>query len=287
MEKLSYHYRSLGTLGGGNHFIEIDKDDSGSYYLLIHSGSRHFGHNVATYFQKQAVEYCKNQAKQFDSETGIQKLKSEGKTQMIQQYLEEMQEKNIYNVPDHLAFLEGDLAQDYLKCMKVAQKFAVINRQIMIEKICGECLDVEAKEAFTTIHNYIDYNGMIRKGAVSAMAGKKLIIPINMRDGSIIATGKSNADWNNSAPHGAGRLMSRTKAAAVLSFEDYKNSMEGIYTTSVDKATLDEAPMAYKPMEEILSAITDTVDIIALIKPVYNFKAIVDDMAPQRHSVWN
>lgn len=272
-DKTNYHYRSLGSLGGGNHFIEIDKDDSGSFYLLIHSGSRHFGHNVASYFQKQAIEYCKNKSKEFNPKDMIEKFKSEGKAELIQQHLEEIKEQNIYDVPSYLAFLEGELANDYLHCMKIAQEFAVLNRRIMIEKICNEFLDIELKNAFTTIHNYIDDNGMIKKGAVSAQNGEKLVIPINMRDGSIIAKGKGNPDWNCSAPHGAGRLMSRAKAHEILNFEDYKISMEGIYTTSVHKGTLDEAPMAYKPVEEILSAINDTVDIIATIKPAYNFKA--------------
>ncbi|MEI7474765.1 MAG: RtcB family protein [bacterium] len=273
LDKLDYHYRSLGSLGGGNHFIEIGKDDEGNYYLLVHSGSRHFGNVVANYFQKQAIEYCKNKSEEFNPHPEIEKLKSEGKTQLIQKHIDEMNKNNIYDVPTYLSFLEGELAEDYFKCMKIAQKFANINRQIIVHKICNDYLNMDAKETFTTIHNYIDENGLIRKGAVSAQKGEKLVIPANMRDGALIAIGKGNSDWNNSAPHGAGRLMSRTRANENLSLDDYKNSMEGVFTTSVCKATLDEAPMAYKPIEEIISAVNDTIDIISTIKPVYNFKA--------------
>ncbi len=232
---------SIGTLGGGNHFIEICKDKQGKLYLCVHSGSRNLGHQAATYYQREAFRL----------------LKKEGKATM----------------PRDLAYLEGSMFEDYLHDMKLIQTYAVLNRKAIVDEIV-EGMNLKVESHFTTIHNYIDTDTMIlRKGAVSALQGEKLIIPINMRDGSLICLGKGNAEWNYSAPHGAGRVMSRTKAKASLSMDTFKESMKGIYTTSVNKDTLDECALAYKPMDELLKHIGDTVEVLDHIKPIYNFKA--------------
>ncbi len=229
---------SIGTLGGGNHFIEVNKDSKGTLYLVIHSGSRNLGNQVAEYYQKLAI-----------------------KNHMPS------------NIPRDLAYLKGKDFEDYLHDMKIMQTYAVTNRKAMAEEII-QALGLVVTEQFTTIHNYIDIKNMIlRKGAISAQKGEKVIIPINMRDGSIIAIGKGNPDWNYSAPHGAGRIMSRKQARANLNLQDFKASMYNVYTTCVSNSTLDEAPMAYKPINEILDSIHETVDIAEVIKPIYNFKA--------------
>ncbi len=233
-------YQSIGTLGGGNHFIEVDKDDEGNIYLCVHSGSRNIGLQVANYYQNEAVKYCR--------EKGIQIEKA-------------------------LSYLEGQLMQDYLHDMKIMQRYASINRMAMVDVILRG-LNVKAVESFSTIHNYIDMDNMIlRKGAVSAEEGKKLIIPINMRDGSLICVGKGSEEWNFSAPHGAGRLFGRKAAREKFTMQEFKDSMQGIFTTSVHKDTLDECPMAYKSMDAITDHIAPTADIVNVIKPVYNFKA--------------
>lgn len=236
--------KSLGTLGGGNHFIEADKDEEGNLYVVVHSGSRHLGLEVANYYQEEGYKSVNGSTEQKRT-----------------------------NIPRQLAYVSGDLFRQYIHDMKIIQAYAMLNRQAMMDEIVkGMKLHVE--EQFTTIHNYIDTDAMIlRKGVVSAGDGEKLLIPINMRDGSLICTGKGNDDWNQSAPHGAGRLMSRSAAKENFTVSEFKKQMSGIYTTSVSKDTLDECPMAYKGMDDIVNNIGDTVRIDRVIKPVYNFKA--------------
>ena len=264
--------KSLGTLGGGNHFIEADKGEDGSIYLVIHSGSRHLGLEVAKYYQLEAyrrLNSCSNE----EANALIAKLKSEGKEKQIQKEHKKLDKTKHTNIPKALAYTEGDLFEQYIHDMKLVQEFAMLNRKAMMDEIIkGMGLHVE--ECFTTIHNYIDTDKMIlRKGAVSAQTGEKLLIPINMRDGSLICSGKGNPDWNCSAPHGAGRLMSRGEAKETLTLSEFKKQMEGIYSTSVSRSTIDESPMAYKSIDDIVSNISDTADITEIIKPIYNFKA--------------
>ncbi len=259
---------SIGTLGGGNHFIEVNRDDAGNLYLVVHSGSRHLGKQVAEFYQGLGYkELIKNN--EYISEI-IRKLKEEGRQTEIDQEIRKVKTENISK---HLAYVQGKNYNDYLSDMKIVQKFAVLNRKAIVDEIVKR-MDLEAAEQFTTIHNYIDLNNIIlRKGAISSRSGEKVLIPINMRDGSLICVGKGNPDWNYSAPHGAGRLMSRSKAKQVISLEEFQKSMEGIYTTTVNRSTLDECALAYKPMDEIMGNIKDTVEIVDIIKPVYNFKA--------------
>ena len=235
---------SIGTLGGGNHFIEADRDDNGDLYIVIHSGSRHLGLEICEFYQKAAVKA----------------LESRG-----------------IHIPRALAYVEGELLEQYLHDMRIAQNFADLNRKAMMDVII-KGMGLHVVEQFTTIHNYIDVeHGILRKGAVSAREGEKLLIPINMRDGSLICTGKGNPDWNFSAPHGAGRLMSRGDAKQTFTVSEYKKQMEGIYTTSVGRGTLDECPMAYKRIEDIVDNIHPTAEIQSIIKPIYNFKAGAGD----------
>lgn len=264
--------KSLGTLGGGNHFIEADKDEEGNIYIVVHSGSRHLGLEVANYYQNEGYAAL-NGASKRDIDELIARLKAEGKEKTIQKSIKSLKNTKTTSIPKQLAYVEGDLFDMYIHDMKIVQHFAELNRQAMVDEIIkGMKLSVE--EQFTTIHNYIDTKNMIlRKGAVSAEEGETLLIPINMRDGSLICTGKGNADWNCSAPHGAGRLMSRGEAKQSFTVSEFKKQMEGIYTTSVGKNTLDECPMAYKGMEDIVGNIGDTAEIKKIIKPVYNFKA--------------
>lgn len=264
--------RSIGTLGGGNHFIEAGKDEEGNIYITVHSGSRHLGLEVANYYQKMGYKAL-NKVSDIDIEKIIEQLKSEGREKEINKTIKEIKKQIITDIPQALAYVSEELFDDYIHDMKLIQKFAVLNRKAMMDEII-KGLGTEVAEEFTTIHNYIDTDMMIlRKGAVSAKEGEKLLIPINMRDGSLICIGKGNEDWNYSAPHGAGRLMSRTKAKKTFELKNFKKEMEGIYTTSVSKDTLDECPMAYKAMEDIIKNIGDTVDIIKRIIPIYNFKA--------------
>lgn len=259
---------SLGTLGGGNHFIEVAKDDDNNHYLLVHTGSRYLGAKVAKYHQKKAIE---NLVK-IDVNNLIEKLKSEGRHKEIQNEIAKLKELNPA-VPKELAYLEGEAFNEYIHDMKLAQQFAKANRE-RIAFVIGHHMNWTYTDAFDTIHNYIDTETMtLRKGAVRANKGEQLVIPMNMRDGSLLCVGKGNEDWNNSAPHGAGRLFSRTQAMKNLTMNEFKESMTDVWTTSVTDETLDEAPMAYKPMQEIIDNVGDTVDIIKIIKPVYNFKA--------------
>lgn len=270
--KMDRAIRSIGTLGGGNHFIEAGKDEEGNIYITVHSGSRHLGLEVANYYQKMGYKAL-NKVSDIDIEKIIEQLKNEGREKEINKTIKEIKKQIITDIPQALAYVSEELFDDYIHDMKLIQKFAVLNRKAMMDEII-KGLRTEVVEEFTTIHNYIDTDMMIlRKGAVSAKEGEKLLIPINMRDGSLICIGKGNEDWNYSAPHGAGRLMSRTKAKKTFELKNFKKEMEGIYTTSVSKDTLDECPMAYKAMEDIIKNIGDTVDIIKRIIPIYNFKA--------------
>lgn len=263
-------YKSIGSLGGGNHFIEINRSKDGDLYLVIHSGSRHLGLEVCKFYQRRAVEDLKKRNGKDVRDAIIAKCKAEGRTQDIP---EELKKLTPVAIPETMAYCEGQLFDDYIHDMKIVQRFAMLNRYAMKQEILTG-LGLTATESFTTLHNYIDTdNKILRKGSVSAQAGEKLIIPINMRDGSLICVGKGNPEWNYSAPHGAGRLMSRSKAKELLSLDEFKSSMEGIFTTSVGMDTIDEAPMAYKSLEDIVNNVTDTVDIIDVVKPVYNFKA--------------
>lgn len=272
--------RSIGSLGGGNHFIEVNEGTDGTKYLVIHSGSRNLGTQVADLYQKLAIDLCSGKGDYFvKRENIIKQYKEEGRRNEIQKALRELEA--LYNdlmptYPKGLCFLSGQYRHDYLYDMHICQEYADLNRKTMADIILKKLLDknFEEFEAFSTTHNYINFkDNIIRKGSISAYKDEKVLIPLNMRDGSIIAVGKGNPDWNYSAPHGAGRVMSRTKAKKEVEFKDFKASMEGIFTTSVTQATIDEAPMAYKPKEEILENITETVDIIEIIKPIYNFKA--------------
>ena len=269
--------RSLGTLGGGNHFIEIDEASDGTKYLVIHSGSRNLGKQVAEHYQKLAVLLDRGFEEYFAKRDEIiATYKAEGRKTEIEGTLKELK-RQVFKaesaMPEDLCFLYGEYLEDYLHDVEICQAFAKRSRELMAEIIC-ERVGLVAGESFHTIHNYIDTSEMIlRKGSIAAHAGEKVLIPINMRDGSVIAIGKGNPEWNYSAPHGAGRLMSRTKAKNTLSMSDYMNAMEGIYTTSVSESTLDEAPMAYKSLEDIIDVITESVDVVEVIKPVYNFKA--------------
>lgn len=263
---------SMGTLGGGNHFIEVDRDDDGNIYLVVHSGSRYLGKQVAEYYQEEAYKHLNNNSGDRLEET-IALLKKEGRQAEIQSTIKALKAQIITNIPKSLAYLEGALFDNYIHDMKIVQKYAVYNRKAMAESMI-EALGLHIAETFTTVHNYIDTEAMIlRKGSVSAKKGEKLLIPINMRDGSLICIGKGNPDWNYSAPHGAGRLYSRMQAKKNFNVEEFKHSMEGIYTTSINEDTLDECPMAYKNMEDIVKNITPTAEIIKVIKPIYNFKA--------------
>ena len=242
---LSRAEKSIGTLGGGNHFIEVDRDNSGHLYLVVHSGSRHLGVEVAEYYQRAAATY----------------------------HADAERTQNAPHVPPDLAYVEGELYEDYLHDMRITQRFAALNRQAMADDIVNG-LGLGKVDEFETVHNYIDLDRMIlRKGAVSAAKGERLLIPLNMRDGSLLAVGKGNEDWNYSAPHGAGRKLSRAKAKSTLSLDEYRREMAGIYTTSVGLRTLDESPMAYKSMYDIIKNIRPTVTVVERIVPTYNFKA--------------
>ena len=267
--------RSLGTLGGGNHFIEIDQAADGTKYLVIHSGSRNLGKQVAEFYQHLAIDLNKGKEEYFAKRDAlIAEYKAAGRRSEIQAALKELKwQSREATIPEDLCFVYGQYLEDYLRDVEICQRFARRSRELMAEIILQQ-LGLEAVDAFHTIHNYIDTDEMIlRKGAIAAHEGEKVLIPINMRDGSVLAVGKGNPDWNFSAPHGAGRIMSRTAAKERLDLDEYRREMEGIYTTSVNEATLDEAPMAYKSLEDIIDVIGESVDIIEVLKPIYNFKA--------------
>ena len=264
--------RSIGTLGGGNHFIEVDRGENGDLYLVIHSGSRHLGTQVCKYYQDQGRFAMWGGARHQIDEL-IAEYRAAGRWQEIQSAINELRKEHPINIPKDLAYVEGKLFDDYIHDMRITQHFAVLNRKAMTDVILRS-MGLTKVEEFTTIHNYIDTEKMIlRKGSVSAEAGEKLLIPINMRDGSLICIGKGNEEWNCSAPHGAGRIMSRKQAFAQLSMDEYTDEMEGIWSSCVVQDTLDESPMAYKPIDEIVSEIGPTAEIVERIRPVYNFKA--------------
>ncbi|MEE3449187.1 MAG: RtcB family protein [Acutalibacteraceae bacterium] len=272
--------RSIGTLGGGNHFIELDRDDDGKVYLIIHTGSRNLGTQVANHYQHLAYELSLGKDELFEKQMRlIEEYKAMGRRKEIQQAIKELHKSfkpKMPTLPRELCYLTGEYREMYLHDMKICQEFAVLNRKTIAQSILNGYFgkDIDCFEYFETIHNYIDmeYN-IIRKGAVSAKQGEKLLIPINMKDGSLICTGKGNPEWNFSAPHGAGRLFSRTAAKEMFSVEEFRQVMQGIYTTSVNENTLDESPFAYKNMDDIVGNIAPTADITAVIKPIYNFKA--------------
>lgn len=267
--------RSLGTLGGGNHFIEVDVAADGTKYLVIHSGSRNLGKQVAELYQRLAIDLNKGKEEYFARRDAlIAEYKAAGRRKEIEGALKALHwNSREATMPEDLCFLYGEYLQDYLHDVELCQRFARRNRELMA-KVLLERAGLESLSAFHTIHNYIDTQEMIlRKGAIAAHEGELVLIPINMRDGSVLAEGRGNPEWNYSAPHGAGRIMSRSAAKAKLDMDEYRREMAGIYTTSVSEATIDEAPMAYKSLEDILDVIADSVDVIEVLKPIYNFKA--------------
>lgn len=280
--------RGIGTLGGGNHFIEIDVDDENNKYLVIHTGSRNMGKQVADYYQNLAIQLCSGKEEMYKKkEKIIKNYKEQEKKLEIQQALNKLEKEyknNKTNLPNDLCYLQGKHREMYLHDMKICQEYASLNRLQIAKEILMNYFQLTyvpeidyppiMNNRFETIHNYISFeDNIVRKGAISAKKGEKVLIPINMRDGSIIAEGKGNKDWNQSAPHGAGRIMSRMKAKKTFELEKFKKAMEGIYTTSVVEETIDEAPFVYKSMQEIIENIQDTVEIKKIIKPIYNFKA--------------
>lgn len=280
--------RAIGTLGGGNHFIEIDVDDENNKYLVIHTGSRNMGKQVADYYQNLSIELCSGKEEMYKKkEEIIKNYKEQGRKLEIQQALNKLEKEyknNKTNLPNDLCYLQGKHREMYLHDMKICQEYASLNRLQIAKEILMNYFQLTyvpeidyppiMNNRFETIHNYISFeDNIVRKGAISAKKGEKVLIPINMRDGSIIAVGKGNKDWNQSAPHGAGRIMSRMKAKKTFKLEKFKKAMEGIYTTSVVEETIDEAPFVYKSMQEIIENIQDTVEIKKIIKPIYNFKA--------------
>lgn len=270
--KMSRAEKSIGTLGGGNHFIEMDKDDDENLYLVIHSGSRHLGVEVANYYQEEGYKAL-NHADDTAIKELVSRMKAERREKQIEKEIKRVKNLKQTNIPKSLAYVTGELFEQYIHDMKIVQHYAMLNRQAMVDEIV-RAMGFHVEEQFTTVHNYIDTEAMIlRKGAVSAKAGEKLLIPINMRDGSLICVGKGNEDWNLSAPHGAGRLMSRAEAKRSFTVSEFEKQMAEVYTTSVNKSTLDECPMAYKNMQDILNNIGPTAKVVKIIRPIYNFKA--------------
>lgn len=273
--------RSLGTLGSGNHFIEIDKDEDNNKYLVIHTGSRNLGKQVASIYQEKAIKYCSYKKEMQEEKEKIKlEYKKQGRKSEITAALIDVEKKyeGKTKLPIDLCYLEGENREKYLHDMKICQEFARNNRLCIAKQILFNYFNIDNLDNnfkyFETIHNYISFeDNIIRKGAIAARSNERVLIPMNMRDGCIIGIGKGNDDWNKSAPHGAGRIMSRNKAKEVVNIDEYRKSMNGIYTTSVNKDTIDEAPMVYKPMQEIVDCIKDTVEIEKIIKPIYNFKA--------------
>lgn len=278
INKITYLKKSLGSLGGGNHFIEIDVNSKDEYYLVIHTGSRNLGKQVAEIYQNKAIQYHEDRL--FNKKEAINKVVTEykktGRQKEIKAEIQKISQMCIQlSMPKELCYLEGSDFNDYMYDMEMCQKFATENRIEIARRITNHLgLNIDELDKFETIHNYINMNDKIlRKGSISAYDNEIVLIPMNMRDGCIIAKGKSNSDYNYSAPHGAGRVMSRGEAFRTLTVENFKKSMEGIYTTTANETTLDESPFVYKPMESILNNIKDTVDVLEIIKPVYNFKS--------------
>lgn len=261
---------SLGTLGGGNHFIEMNEAEDGRTFLVIHSGSRHLGAKVANYHQKNAVESLSTDKEGLDGL--IAQLKREGRHKEIHTAIKSYK-STLPDVPKDLAYLQGALMENYFNDLQIAQEYAKWNRAAMVQVLLEE-MNFKEIGRIDTVHNYIDLEHMIlRKGAISARKDEMVLIPINMRDGSLLAKGKGNDDWNQSGPHGAGRILSRTKAKQVLQLGDFTDTMKGVYTTSVNQDTIDESPFAYKTMQEIIHNTQDTIEIQSILKPLYNFKA--------------
>lgn len=272
-----YFEKSIGTLGSGNHFLELEIDDEQNVYLVIHTGSRNLGKQVAEYYQNVAIDVISG-SRHFDQQSKviIEKYKAIGKEKEIEHVLKEIKHSwktQTVKIPKDLCYVENSDMDDYLHDMRICQEYAVLNRETIMKNILAH-IGIKPIETFETIHNYVDMDHkIIRKGAVSAKKDEILLIPINMRDGSLLCKGKGNEDWNCSAPHGAGRILSRSEAKEVISLDEFEKSMDGIYTTTVSKSTIDESPMAYKPMEEIIGCIADTVEIMKILKPIYNYKA--------------
>ena len=275
LRNVEYLECSLGSLGGGNHFIEVDKNEYGELYLIVHSGSRNLGKQVCDIYQALAIDRCSfKEEMRAEKEKAIKELTESNRKTEIQNALKEIEKKYIgkTKLPKDLCYLELEDREHYLYDMRLCQKWAKQNREYIIEIICEEMGFIKTNLVHT-IHNYISDDNIVRKGAISCQKGEFALIPMNMKDGCLIVVGKGNEDWNCSAPHGAGRIMSRIQAKKVLSMQDYENEMKDIYTTSVCEETIDEAPMVYKPMQEIIDNIKDTADIDSIIKPIYNFKA--------------
>ena len=271
-------YKSIGSLGGGNHFIELDKDEDGNVYLVIHTGSRNLGKQVADIYQAKAVMHLTDGAEKFEQtlKRTIEEYKAAGRRSELQSVIKKMckEQKDAEPIlPANLCYVEGEGRERYLHDMRLCQRWAVLNRKLISLLLMRFFPGVEVKEEFESVHNYISDENIIRKGSISAAQGERCIIPLNMRDGSLLCTGKGNPDWNFSAPHGAGRVLSRTQAYNQISMEDFEASMRGIYSESVNDFTRDESPMAYKPAEEIIANIGDTVSIDTIIRPIFNFKA--------------
>lgn len=270
--------KSIGTLGGGNHFIELDKDGEDNVYLVIHTGSRNLGKQVADIYQHKAIKHLTPGADAFEEliKKTIADYKATGRKSDLQTVIKRMrceQTKAEPTLPAELCYVEGEAREQYLHDMRLCQRWAVMNRRLISILLMKFFPNVQVEEEFESVHNYISDENIIRKGAISAAAGEKCIIPLNMRDGSLICIGKGNPDWNCSAPHGAGRILSRTAAYEKITMEDFKASMQGVYSESVVEATRDESPMVYKPASEIIANIGDTVDIQTIIRPIFNFKA--------------
>ncbi|MBD5328954.1 MAG: RtcB family protein [Bacteroides sp.] len=270
--------KSIGSLGGGNHFIELDKDDDGNVYLVIHTGSRNLGKQVADIYQAKAIKHLTAGSDELDDRIRrtIEEYKAAGRRSELQDIIKRMRKEGREthpSLPEALCYVEGATREDYLHDMRLCQRWAVLNRKLISLLLLKFFPEVEIIGEFESIHNYISDDNIIRKGAISASAGERCIIPLNMRDGSLICTGKGNTDWNRSAPHGAGRILSRAQAYAKISMADFEESMRGIYSESVNDFTRDESPMAYKPAEEIIANIGDTVSIDTIIRPIFNFKA--------------
>lgn len=270
--------KAIGSLGGGNHFIELDKDDEGNVYLVIHTGSRNLGKQVADIYQAKAVKHLTAGADEFEETISrtIEEYKATGRRSELQGVITKMrkeQQQAAPSLPAELCYVEGEARERYLHDMRVCQRWAVLNRKLISLLLMRFFPKVQVLEEFESVHNYISDDNIIRKGSISAAAGERCIIPLNMRDGSLLCTGKGNPDWNSSAPHGAGRVMSRTKAYEKITMEDFEASMRGIYSESVNDFTRDESPMVYKPASEIIANIGDTVTINTIIRPIFNFKA--------------
>ena len=270
--------KSIGSLGGGNHFIELDKDDDNNVYLVIHTGSRNLGKQVADIYQAKAIKHLTAGADEFEQtiKRTIEEYKAAGRRAELQDVIKKMRrehQKAEPSLPAELCYVEGEGREQYLHDMRLCQRWAVLNRKLISLLLLRFFSGVEVKEEFESVHNYISDDNIIRKGSISAAAGERCIIPLNMRDGSLLCTGKGNPDWNCSAPHGAGRVLSRTQAYEVITMEDFEASMKGIYSESVNDFTRDESPMVYKPAEEIIANIGDTVSIDTIIRPIFNFKA--------------